>query len=195
MPILEGLDLRSGAGDKVGVVGRNGAGKTSLLKVIAGEAPPLAGRVRVRGRSATCARTPVSTGRGASTTALTHVLQARGLQEMAERLEKYRLALEERPSDDPSGGSRVSRSGTGRRRVLGRGRGARIAAGLGLPQDRLELPVPALSGGERRRLELARILFGGSGPAAARRADQPPRHRREALADAVPRAYRARCWS
>jgi len=37
-----------------------------------------------------------------------------------------------------------------------------IAAGLGLPQDRLSLPVPALSGGERRRLELARILFGGS---------------------------------
>src|SRR5205823_11870686 len=37
-----------------------------------------------------------------------------------------------------------------------------IASGLGLPQDRLALPVPALSGGERRRLELARILFGGS---------------------------------
>src|SRR5205823_11028375 len=37
-----------------------------------------------------------------------------------------------------------------------------IASGLGLPQDRLALPVPALSGGERRRLELGRILFGGS---------------------------------
>ena len=37
-----------------------------------------------------------------------------------------------------------------------------ITAGLGLAQDRLSLPVGALSGGERRRLELARILFGGS---------------------------------
>ena len=37
-----------------------------------------------------------------------------------------------------------------------------ITAGLGLAQDRLALPVGALSGGERRRLELARILFGGS---------------------------------
>ena len=37
-----------------------------------------------------------------------------------------------------------------------------ITAGLGLAQDRLRLPVGALSGGERRRLELARILFGGS---------------------------------
>ncbi|HEX2236572.1 MAG TPA: ABC-F family ATP-binding cassette domain-containing protein [Actinomycetota bacterium] len=38
----------------------------------------------------------------------------------------------------------------------------RIASGLGLAQDRLDLPLDALSGGERRRAELARILFGGS---------------------------------
>ena len=37
-----------------------------------------------------------------------------------------------------------------------------MTAGLGLANDRLALPVRALSGGERRRLELARILFGGS---------------------------------
>ncbi len=34
--------------------------------------------------------------------------------------------------------------------------------GLGLADNRLELPVSALSGGERRRVELARILFAGS---------------------------------
>ena len=37
-----------------------------------------------------------------------------------------------------------------------------IVAGLGLAEDRLRLPVKTLSGGERRRLELAKILFGGS---------------------------------
>ena len=37
-----------------------------------------------------------------------------------------------------------------------------IAAGLGLRADRLDLPLTALSGGERRRTELARILFAGS---------------------------------
>ena len=37
----------------------------------------------------------------------------------------------------------------------------RIAAGLGLAADRLDLPIGALSGGERRRVELARILFAG----------------------------------
>jgi ATPase subunit of ABC transporter with duplicated ATPase domains len=38
----------------------------------------------------------------------------------------------------------------------------RILAGLGLPADRALLPLDALSGGERRRVELARILFGGT---------------------------------
>jgi ATPase subunit of ABC transporter with duplicated ATPase domains len=49
LAILEGLTFGLRAGDKVGVVGRNGAGKTSLLKVIAGEQPPATGSVRVRG--------------------------------------------------------------------------------------------------------------------------------------------------
>jgi ATPase subunit of ABC transporter with duplicated ATPase domains len=38
----------------------------------------------------------------------------------------------------------------------------RICAGLGLAADRVNRPVAQLSGGERRRIEIARILFGGS---------------------------------
>ncbi len=49
LPILEDLGLVVAPGDKVGVVGRNGAGKTSLLTVLAGERPPLRGTVTVRG--------------------------------------------------------------------------------------------------------------------------------------------------
>ena len=37
-----------------------------------------------------------------------------------------------------------------------------MAAGLGLQGDRMDLPIGVLSGGERRRVELARILFAGS---------------------------------
>jgi len=99
LPILEGLSLTLRAGDKAGVVGRNGAGKTSLLNVIAGEEPPLAGRVRVRGRMGYLRQEPRGRGADEAHTALAHVLQARGLQEMADRLEKYRLAVEERPTD------------------------------------------------------------------------------------------------
>jgi ATPase subunit of ABC transporter with duplicated ATPase domains len=48
-PVLEGLTLTVRAGEKIGVVGRTGAGKTSLLRVLAGEAPSLAGAVTRRG--------------------------------------------------------------------------------------------------------------------------------------------------
>src|SRR5205807_8747370 len=40
--------------------------------------------------------------------------------------------------------------------------GRRILDGLGLAPDRADLPLAVLSGGERRRVELARILFAGS---------------------------------
>ncbi len=162
-PLLEGLSLSVRAGDKVGVVGRNGAGKTSLLEVIAGTEQPVAGRVVVRGRLGYLRQDPRQHGAEQEHSGLAHVLQARGLRDLAERLEKARLAMEERPTE-----SHVRRFSRLEERYRlaggysGEAEAGRIAAGLGLPQDRLHLPVPALSGGERRRLELARILFAGS---------------------------------
>ena len=47
---LEGASFDVRAGDKVALVGRNGAGKTSLLRVLAGDSQPLAGSVTCRGR-------------------------------------------------------------------------------------------------------------------------------------------------
>jgi ATPase subunit of ABC transporter with duplicated ATPase domains len=163
LPIVRELNLSLRPGDKVGVVGRNGAGKTSLLRVIVGEVPAVAGRVTVRGRLGYLRQDPRQHRAEAEHSGLAHVLQARGLQEMAERLEKFRLAVEERPTD-----ANVRRFARLEERFRtaggysGEAEAGRIAAGLGLPQDRLGLPVPALSGGERRRLELARILFAGS---------------------------------
>src|SRR5207253_9048318 len=78
-------------------------------------------------------------------------------------LEKLRLAVEERPSDGNV--ARYSRAEEEYRMAGGYAAEAearRVAAGLGLAPDRLDLPLRVLSGGERRRLELARILFAGS---------------------------------
>ncbi len=44
--LFSGLDLRVGEGDRIGVVGRNGAGKSSLLRILAGVAEPSGGVVR-----------------------------------------------------------------------------------------------------------------------------------------------------
>jgi ABC-type polysaccharide/polyol phosphate transport system ATPase subunit len=49
---LENVDLSIEPGTSVGIVGHNGAGKTTMLKVIAGVTAPASGRVRVQGRVA-----------------------------------------------------------------------------------------------------------------------------------------------
>jgi ATPase subunit of ABC transporter with duplicated ATPase domains len=150
-------------GEVAGLVGRNGAGKTSLLQVLAGRTAPIAGRVVRKGAVGYLPQDPrvgslATDGRG-----LDHVLSGRSLDHATSRLEKLRLAIEERPSR-----ANVARySGAEEAYRLAGGYSAEaeatsIAAGLGLDQDRLHLPLRALSGGERRRVELARILFGGS---------------------------------
>jgi ATPase subunit of ABC transporter with duplicated ATPase domains len=161
--VVEGLDLAVRPGEKVGVVGRNGAGKTSTLRVLAGELPPAAGSVVQRGAVGYLRQDPRQHRADDASTGLEHVLTARGLVDLARELEKSRLQLEESPSDRRV--ARFSRLEEEFRALDGYRAEAdakAIAHGLGLPVDRLSLPVEALSGGERRRLELARILFGGS---------------------------------
>jgi ATPase subunit of ABC transporter with duplicated ATPase domains len=162
-PVLHGLSLTVRPGDKVGVVGRNGGGKTSLLKVLAGEAAPAGGGVVRRGATGYLRQDPLQHRADDERAALPYVLQARGLDEMAARLEKLRIALEERHAEpDLERFARLEERYRARGGYSGEAEVRRIASGLGLAQDRLDLPVRALSGGERRRLELARILFGGS---------------------------------
>ena len=51
--VLEGIDLEVGAGESVALMGRNGMGKTTLLRAIMGHVRPLAGRVTFDGRDLT----------------------------------------------------------------------------------------------------------------------------------------------
>jgi len=151
------------AGDKVGLVGKNGAGKTSMLRVLAGDAPAASGTVLRQGDLGFLPQEARGAGSGVDATGLSHVLSGRGLDEAARRIEKLRLTLEEDASE-----RNVSRFARAEERYREEGGYAaepevrRIAAGLGLRADRLDLPLAALSGGERRRVELARILFAGS---------------------------------
>ena len=192
--ILDGASFSIRARDKVGLVGRNGAGKTSLLKVLGGAADPYAGVVHRSGGLGYLPQDPRLDGVDDATPAVRHVLSGRGFDEAMVRIEKLRIQMEEDPSERA-----VSRFTRAEERFrLDGGYAAesevrRIAAGLGLEADRLDQPVGALSGGQRRRVEIARILFAGSDVLLL---DEPTNHldsdAKEWLLDFM-RAYRARC--
>ena len=150
-------------GEKVGLVGRNGAGKTSLLKVLGGEDESAAGTIHHTGALGYLPQDPRPQGVGREATGLSHILSGRGLDEAAERLERLRCALEHDKSDRAL--ARFSQAEEEFFAADGYAAEAhvrKLAAGLGLTADRVDLPITALSGGERRRIELARILYGGS---------------------------------
>jgi ATPase subunit of ABC transporter with duplicated ATPase domains len=162
------------AGDKVGLVGRNGAGKTSLLKVLAGESPPAAGVIARPQAFGYLTQDPRPQGAGVEATGLSHVLSGRGLDALAQRIEKLHSEVAEHPTDRNV--RRLANAQDEFERLDGYAAEAevrRIAAGLGLKSDRLEMSIDALSGGERRRVELARILFAGSD---ALMLDEPTNH-------------------
>ena len=147
------------AGDKVGLVGRNGAGKTSLLKVLAGEDDPAAGLVLRRGTLGYVPQNPRPRAE-ATQTALAHVLSGRGLDRAAVRLAELHAVLDKDPSL-----ANVERFSDAEERYRldggysGESDARRIVTGLGLKPDRVDLQLSVLSGGERRRVELARVLF------------------------------------
>ena len=149
--------------DKVGLVGRNGAGKTSLLRALGGELAPAAGRVSVKGDFGYLPQDPRIAGVLDGRTPVTHVLSGRGIDAEQVRIEKLRIAMEELP--DERNVARYAKAEEVFRLMGGYGAESEarsLMAGLGLGEDRVERPLGVLSGGERRRVELARILYAGS---------------------------------
>jgi ATPase subunit of ABC transporter with duplicated ATPase domains len=174
--LIKAASFRVSPGDRVGLVGRNGAGKTTLLRALAGEAPLHDGSVEVRGPVGYLPQDP-RTGDLAAR-ARDRVLSARGLDALVTEMEKTQLAMTE--AVDPA--AAVRRYGRLEERFAALGgysaeaEAARICANLGLPERVLSQPLGTLSGGQRRRVELARILFGGAGQGATLLLDEPTNH-------------------
>ncbi|MFO1537719.1 MAG: ATP-binding cassette domain-containing protein, partial [Actinomycetota bacterium] len=147
------LEIRPG--DKVGLVGRNGAGKTTLLKVLGGATRPKSGAVQRADATGYLSQDPRHDAVPDTTVALAHVLSGRGLDDLATAMEKAQIAMAEDASADT-----INRFTEAMERFEAAGgyeaesEIRKIAAGIGLADDRLDLPLGALSGGERRRLGL-----------------------------------------
>ncbi len=157
--VLSDASFTVNAGDKVGLVGRNGAGKTSLLKVLAGDDDAAAGVVLRRGTLGYVPQNPRPRAE-AAVSALSHILSGRGLDRAAKRLAELHQELEHDHSLAAIG--RYSDAEERYRHDGGyssESEARRIVTGLGLRLDRVDLSLGVLSGGERRRVELARVLF------------------------------------
>ncbi|MEO9323785.1 ABC-F family ATP-binding cassette domain-containing protein [Nocardioides sp. C4-1] len=159
--LMSDVSFRVAAGDKVGLVGRNGAGKTTLTKILAGEAQAAGGYVTRTGEVGYLPQDP-RTG-DPEVLARERILSARGLDEVVRRMREAEAMM---ASDDPrqreKGMKRYARAddemhaGGG---YAAESEAATIAASLGIEERILHQPLKTLSGGQRRRVELARILF------------------------------------
>ena len=179
----DGPALRIQPGDRIGLVGRNGAGKTTTLRILAGEGEPYAGSVA---RSGEIGYLPQDPREGdLAVLARDRVLSARGLDTLLTALEKQQVLMAE-VADDAARDRAIRRYGQLEERFAALGgygaesEAGRICASLGLPERVLTQPLRTLSGGQRRRVELARILFAasdtGAGSDTTLLLDEPTNH-------------------
>ena len=159
--LMENVSFRVDKGDKVGLVGRNGAGKTTMTRALAGEGQPTGGTITRTGEIGYLPQDPRAGD--PEQLARTRILDARGLGKIVIDMERATIEM---GSTDPAVAEKaMERYGrlTDRFQALGgyaaEAEAAAIASNLSLPDRILSQPLSTLSGGQRRRIELARILF------------------------------------
>jgi len=136
VPLLNAVTLSVGQGGLIGILGPNGGGKSTLLRLLLGLLEPEAGRVRVLGRCPRAARREMGYVPQTSTLRRDFPITVAEAVQLG-RLERSR----------PFGGFTAE----DRRRALGALRRVRI-------DDQAQRPIEQLSGGQFQRMLLARAL-------------------------------------
>ncbi|MEA2827829.1 MAG: hypothetical protein QOG43_2268 [Actinomycetota bacterium] len=155
--VLDGVDLTIGPRSRIGVVGPNGVGKTTLLRVLAGLEPPDGGKLVAAPPDLTVGYLPQESTARAGESLAAYLGRRTGVAAAEAELEEAATALAE-----PGGDERYS---VALERYLGLGgpdfesRAEAVCADLGLPADRLAVEVGQLSGGQAARAALAAILL------------------------------------
>ncbi|MCP1468425.1 ATPase subunit of ABC transporter with duplicated ATPase domains [Sphingobium sp. OAS761] len=134
-PVLTGLDFRF-TSERVGLIGGNGVGKSTLIALIAGERRPSAGSVHVGGSFATLRQTPDIDG------SIADLFNAGDALALIDKAESGAASMDELDRCDWTLPQRI----------------ADALAEVGLAQD-AATPLRALSGGERTRAALAAAVF------------------------------------
>ena len=179
--LIGGATFRVDKGMRIGLVGRNGAGKTTTTKLLAAqsvvqgtsravadaderhglEAVEFEGTITCNG---SVGYLPQDTKVGdLDESARDRILSARGIDSLLARIRKAEERIATAEGDAMAKAldryARLDHEFTMAGGYAAASEAARIAAALGLPDRVLDQPIGTLSGGQRRRVELARILF------------------------------------
>ena len=165
--LLDGATFTIGVGEKVALVGPNGAGKTTLLRTVAGDLRAAEGDVVLPARYGWLQQDTTPQPGVEDLLTFDHLLDASPLSHLHDELTAAHDGMHDAGADADALDRAVHRYGDLEERFrLGGGyelesTAERIANGLGLDDEALLQKVGSLSGGQRRRLELARLLLAG----------------------------------
>jgi ATP-binding cassette subfamily F protein 3 len=155
-PLLEGADLTLNPGDKIGLIGANGAGKSSLFAMLRGELHPDQGEIDfpARWRMAYVAQETPALDRAALDYAIDGDANLRQLQAELERLEAA-----PHTTDNGIAMGHVHSALADADAYTVQSRAEQLLLGLGFSLAQMQQPVASFSGGWRMRLNLAQALM------------------------------------
>jgi ATPase subunit of ABC transporter with duplicated ATPase domains len=156
--VLESVSLSVDRGSRLGVVGPNGVGKSTLLRVMAGLQTPDEGRVERAPASLRVAFLAQETDAQPGELLIPYLARRTGVAEAGAELDRKTTRLETDPAavDDYSAALDA---------FLAAGatdfeaRAAEVASELGLPAAMADVPVAAMSGGQSARARLAAVVL------------------------------------
>jgi ATP-binding cassette subfamily F protein 3 len=162
--VLDGVSFTANAGDRLGLVGPNGCGKTTLLDIVAGRQQPDGGNVSFTTPDVQIAYLEQALDYEPGQTVQQVMLAAQGpLAEAQQRMQRYARQLADIPPEAAQQlMEKYSEAQTKFEALDGYRIGQRMKAmmhALGLQDVDLDTPVDTLSGGQKTRLGLASLLL------------------------------------